>query len=162
VYVSYQYPKWHISNILHYISFVFYTYLVPFQLHFCVLLIYVLPQWKKTMFKILTKYQEKLQNNIYHNWAKWVYDLSKTMLHGLTWTFGVINKIANGELPATIQISPTHSLKNVTQFHYAGQNIMPFLPIRKVRPYLRPFSQSKILNRIPRPDQTIKKASTGR
>ena len=56
------------------------------------------------MFKILTKCQEKLQNNIYHNWTEWVYDLSKIMLHGLTSTFGVINKIANGELPATIQI----------------------------------------------------------
>jgi len=67
MYVPYQYPKCHISNILHYISFVFYTHLVPFKLHFCVLLIYILPQWNKTMFKTLTKYQEKLQNNIYHN-----------------------------------------------------------------------------------------------
>jgi hypothetical protein len=50
-----------------------------------------------------------------------------------------LTTLQNGELPATIQILPRHSLKNVTQLHYAAQNITPFLPIRKERLYLRPF-----------------------
>jgi hypothetical protein len=75
------------------------------------------------------------------------------MLHWLTWTFGVINKIANGEFPAKIQTLPRHPFKNVTQLHYAGRKIISFLPIKKVRPYLHPFSvKNTQQNSSPRSD----------
>jgi hypothetical protein len=46
--------------------------------------------------------------------------------------------------------------------HDAGLNTISFLPIRKEWPSLHPSSQSKILIRIPHPDQTINMESTGK